>query len=106
MPVVLRGLNGPVTPAGAIALANAGELVGVVLSQLKREGAPIIISGGTSDTIDMRTLVGSYAAPENRVMFMEMAHVYGLPMFGLGGGSDSKLPDEQAAAEAALTHAH
>jgi trimethylamine--corrinoid protein Co-methyltransferase len=103
VPVVLRGLNGPVTPAGAIALANAGELVGVVLSQLKREGAPIIISGGTSDTIDMRTLVGSYAAPENRVMFMEMAHSYGLPMFGLGGGSDSKLPDEQAAAEAALT---
>jgi trimethylamine--corrinoid protein Co-methyltransferase len=32
-----------------------------------------------------------------------MAHHYNLPMFGLGGGSDSKLPDEQAAAEAALT---
>lgn len=103
LPVVLRGLNGPVTMAGALALANAGEMVGVVLSQLKREGAPIIISGGTNDTVDMRTLVGSYAAPENRVMFMEIAHYYGLPMFGLGGGSDSKLPDEQAAAEAALT---
>ncbi len=103
VPVVLRGLNGPVTAAGAIALANAGELVGVVLSQLKREGAPIIISGGTNDTVDMRTLVGSYAAPENRVLFMEMAHFYKMPMFGLGGGSDSKLPDEQAAAEAALT---
>jgi trimethylamine--corrinoid protein Co-methyltransferase len=37
------------------------------------------------------------------VMFMEMAHFYHIPMFGLGGGSDSKLPDEQAAAEAALT---
>jgi trimethylamine--corrinoid protein Co-methyltransferase len=103
IPVVLRGLNGPVTQAGALALANAGEMVGVVLSQLKREGAPIIISGGTNDTVDMRTLVGSYAAPENRVMFMEIAHQHGLPMFGLGGGSDSKLPDEQAAAEAALT---
>jgi trimethylamine--corrinoid protein Co-methyltransferase len=103
VPVVLRGLNGPVTPAGAIALANAGELVGVTLAQLKREGAPIIVSGGTNDTIDMRTLVGSYAAPENRVMFMEMAHFYQMPMFGLGGGSDSKRPDEQAAAEAALT---
>jgi trimethylamine--corrinoid protein Co-methyltransferase len=103
VPVVLRGLNGPVTRAGAIALANAGEMVGVVLSQLKREGAPIIISGGTNDSIDMRTLVDSYAAPENRVLFMEMAHFYRMPMFGLGGGSDSKLPDEQAAAEAALT---
>lgn len=103
VPVVLRGLNGPVTQAGAVALANAGELVGVVLSQLKREGAPIIISGGTNDSVDMRTLVGSYAAPENRVLFMEMAHFYHMPMFGLGGASDSKLPDEQAAAEAALT---
>ncbi len=102
-PVVLRGLNGPVTLAGALALANAGELAGVVLSQIKREGAPIIISGGTNDTVDMRTLVGSYAAPENRVMFMELAHHYGLPMFGLGGASDSKVPDGQAAAEAALT---
>jgi trimethylamine--corrinoid protein Co-methyltransferase len=103
VPVVLRGLNGPVTLAGALALANAGELVGVVLSQLKREGAPIIVSGGTNDMIDMRSLVGSYAAPENRVMFMEMAHRYNLPMFGLGGASDSKLPDGQAAAEAAFT---
>lgn len=103
IPVVLRGLNGPVTQAGALALANAGEMVGVVLAQLKREGAPLIISGGTSDTVDMRSLVGSYAAPENRVLFMEMAHYHGLPMFGLGGASDSKLPDEQAAAEAALT---
>lgn len=103
VPVVLRGLNGPVTLPGALALANAGELVGVVLSQLKREGAPIIISGGTNDMVDMRTLVGSYAAPENRAMFMEMAHHYNIPMFGLGGGSDSKLPDEQAAAEAAFS---
>ncbi|MBI5958756.1 MAG: trimethylamine methyltransferase family protein [Chloroflexi bacterium] len=103
VPVVLRGLNGPVTPAGALALSIAGEMLGVVLAQLVREGAPVIVSGGTNDTVDMRTLVGSYAAPENRVMFMEMAHAYGLPIFGLGGGSDSKLPDEQAAAEAALT---
>lgn len=103
VPVVLRGFNGPVTMAGALALASAGELVGVVISQLKREGAPIMISGGTSDTEDMRYLVGAYAAPENRVHFIEMAHYHGLPIFGLGGGSDSKLPDEQAAAEAALT---
>ncbi len=103
IPVVLRGLNGPVTLAGALALANAGELAGVVLSQLTREGAPIIVSGGTNDMVDMRTLVGIYAAPENRVNFMEVAHFYNLPMFGLGGASDAKLPDEQAAAEAALS---
>lgn len=102
-PVVLRGISGPVTPAGALALANAGELAGLVIAQLKREGAPIILSGGTNDMLDMRTLGDVYAAPENRVMFVEMAHYYGLPIFGLGGASDSKLPDEQAAAEAAFS---
>ncbi|MCL4466256.1 MAG: trimethylamine methyltransferase family protein, partial [Chloroflexi bacterium] len=102
-PVVLRGLSGPVTLAGALALANAGEMVGVVIAQLKREGAPIIISGGTNDMVDMRYLGDVYAAPENRVLFMEMGHRYNLPLFGLGGCSDSKLADEQAAAEAAFS---
>jgi trimethylamine--corrinoid protein Co-methyltransferase len=102
-PMVLRGVSGPVTSAGAIALANAGELVGVVLAQLAREGAPIIHSGGYGDVFDMRTMVGAYAGPESYGGRSAMAAYYGLPSFGLGGASDSKLPDEQAAAEAALT---
>ncbi|MHB1417095.1 MAG: trimethylamine methyltransferase family protein [Chloroflexota bacterium] len=101
--VVLRGLNGPVTLAGALALANAGELAGLAIAQLKREGAPIILSGGTNDMADMRYLGDVYAAPENRVLFMELGHRYGLPLFGLGGASDSKVPDQQAAAEAAFS---
>jgi len=102
-PVVLRGVNGPVTAAGAIALANAGELAGLVIAQLKREGAPIILTGGVNDMLDMRTTVDAYADPTNRVMLVELAHRYGLPIFGLGGCSDSKVPDEQAAAEAAFS---
>ena len=102
-PVVLRGVSGPVTTAGAIALANAGELVGLVLAQLKRQGAPVILTGGVNDMLDMRTMVDSYGAPENRVMLVELAHYYGLPVFGLAGCSDSPVPDEQAAAEAALS---
>jgi trimethylamine---corrinoid protein Co-methyltransferase len=102
-PVVLRGATGPVTAAGAIALANAGELAGLVLAQLKREGAPVILTGGVNDMLDMRTTVDAYADPTNRVMLVELAHRYGLPIFGLTGCSDSKLPDEQAAAEAAFS---
>lgn len=102
-PVVLRGMSGPVTAAGAIALANAGELAGLVLAQLKREGTPIILTGGVNDMADMRSMADVYAAPENRVMLVELAHFYGLPLFGLAGASDSKLPDEQAAAEAAFS---
>jgi trimethylamine--corrinoid protein Co-methyltransferase len=102
-PVVLRGTSGPVTAAGAIALANAGELAGLVIAQLKREGAPIILTGGVNDMLDMRTMVDAYTDPQNRVMLVELAHRYGLPIFGLAGCSDSKIPDEQAAAEAAFT---
>ena len=102
-PLVLRGISGPVTAAGAIALANAGELAGLVLAQLKQEGAPVILTGGVNDMLDMRTMRDVYAAPENRVMLVELAHYYGLPIFGLAGASDAKLPDEQAAAEAAFS---
>ena len=102
-PMVLRGVSGPATSAGAVALANAGELVGLVLAQLKREGAPIIHSGGYGDVFDMRTTTGAYTGPESYGVRTAMAAYYGLPVFGLGGSSDSKLPDEQAAAEASLT---
>lgn len=102
-PVVLRGVSGPVTAAGAIALANAGELAGLVVAQLKREGTPVILTGGVNDMLDMRTTIDAYGAPENRVALVEMAHRYDLPIFGLAGCSDSKIPDEQAAAEAAFS---
>jgi len=102
-PMVLRGVSGPVTSAGAVALANAGELVGLVLAQLKREGAPIIHSGGYGDVFDMRTTTGAYTGPESYGVRTAMGAFYGLPTFGLGGSTDSKLPDEQAAAEASLT---
>lgn len=102
-PVVLRGVNGPSTPAGAAALGNAGELAGLVIAQLKKQGAPVFLSGGTQDLLHMRTLLDVYAAPENEVLCVEIAHYYGLPIFGLGGASDSKLPDQQAAAEVAMT---
>ena len=102
-PVVLRGATGPVTAAGAIALANAGELAGLVIAQLKREGAPVILTGGVNDMLDMRSTQDIYSDPTNRVMLVELAHRYDLPIFGLTGCSDSKLPDEQAAAEAAFS---
>jgi trimethylamine--corrinoid protein Co-methyltransferase len=102
-PVVLRGATGPITAAGAIAMANAGELAGLVISQIKREGTPVILTGGVNDMLEMRTAIDCYSDPTNRVMLVEMAHRYGLPIFGLTGCSDSKLPDEQAAAEAALS---
>ena len=49
------------TQAGAVAFDNAGVLLGVVLSQLNREGAPMIISVMDPASIDMKTMVNIQA---------------------------------------------
>jgi trimethylamine--corrinoid protein Co-methyltransferase len=103
IPVDIGGISGPVTVAGNNVLTNAGVLAGLVLSQLKREGTPFIVSGMSSGSLDMRTMVGPYCPPDPIGVTHALAHHYNLPMFGLGGCSESKLVDGQAAAEAALT---
>jgi trimethylamine--corrinoid protein Co-methyltransferase len=102
-PLVTAGMTGPVTLPGSMAILNAGALVGVVLSQLKREGAPVIVPGCGLTIIDMRTMVNPYCSPDGKGMTHAMSRYYGLPNFALGGGAESKLVDQQAAAEAALT---
>jgi trimethylamine--corrinoid protein Co-methyltransferase len=102
VPASTGGVTSPVTPAGAVALDNAGVLLGLVLSQLHREGAPYIMTGMHPSAMDMRTMVTPYADPE-RGIFQAMARFYNLPAFGWGGISDAKVVDQQAAAEAALT---
>lgn len=103
VPVVSGGMTGPVTLAGDMAMVNAGVLAGLVLSQLKREGAPFILAGWGGEALDMRTMVGPYCAPDPRTMAMGLAHYYDIPAFGFAGASESKLVDAQAGAEAVLT---
>ncbi len=103
IPVSIGGVNAPITPAAGVAFDNAGVLVGLVLSQLKREGAPFITTGLGGASLDMSTMVGPYCEPDLRGIGHALAQHYKLPVFGMGGCSDSKLVDQQAAAEAALT---
>ena len=101
--IVTRGLTTPITVAGFLALNNASQLAGLVLAQLKREGAPFIRCSHGGGTFDMRTMVGQHAAPEARGFNADLAHFYRLPSFGIGGLTGSKTVDQQAALEAALT---
>jgi len=96
------GATAPVTIAGAMVMSNVEFLSGLVLSQLKRKGAPIIYGGGNS-AIDMRTAAYTYAAPEdwlNGMVMRELSAYYDLPCFGEGGCGDAEVFDEQAASEA------
>jgi trimethylamine--corrinoid protein Co-methyltransferase len=98
------GATAPVTIAGALVQANAEQLSGLLITQLVREGAPMIGAGGII-FMDMSQGLISYAAPEfmlANTAFAEMCHFYGIPIFAFSGCSDSKIFDQQAAAEGAI----
>jgi trimethylamine--corrinoid protein Co-methyltransferase len=98
-----RGMSAPITPAGAMALRSAGCFAGVVLSQLKREGSPIIRITPDAPALDLRTVISTYAVPDGGPMAWDLVYYQKLPSFGYGGCSEAKLFDTQAAAEAVLT---
>jgi trimethylamine--corrinoid protein Co-methyltransferase len=98
------GMTVPVTPAGAVVLATAEALAGNVVTQLVRPGHPFVFGAGLAP-IDMTTAVFCYGGPEhliNQGMLTSMAHHYQLPSWGFAGCSDSKVEDQQAAAEHAM----
>jgi trimethylamine--corrinoid protein Co-methyltransferase len=103
LPDVQRGFTCPMTFAGAMACANAGQLVGLLLAQLVNEGTPIILNAAAPSSIDMKTMVLPYAEPAGKAFALEMNFYYNLPTFSTGGCSNSKQLDEQAIMEAALS---
>lgn len=101
-PAPMMGGTAPITVAGAVALGNAEVLSSLVLHQLQNPGAPFLYGHGVHH-LDMKEMISVYGAPEfqlARVLAAEMGRFYNLPVWGYAGHSDSKLPDEQAAADA------
>jgi trimethylamine--corrinoid protein Co-methyltransferase len=98
------GATSPVTVAGALAQGNAEALIGIVLAQLKREGAPVVY-GHSRLHMDMRAALCSYGAPEFMLGMIgchELAHYYDLPVWSYGACSDAKTFDQQAGFVGAL----
>ncbi|MBS0614227.1 MAG: trimethylamine methyltransferase family protein, partial [Proteobacteria bacterium] len=62
-PFTLAGAMAPVTIAGALTLAHAEALCGLVLAQLVRPGAPIIYGSFTSN-VDMKSGSPAFGTPE------------------------------------------
>jgi trimethylamine--corrinoid protein Co-methyltransferase len=104
-PGPIEGASAPVTSAASLAMANAEVLSGLAIAQLRRRGTPFVWGSG-SGPLDMKTVVGTYAAPEFMLHCMAMAELahsyYHLPVWSFAGCSDSKLPDIQAGIESAL----
>jgi len=100
-PALLSGGSGPVTLAGAIVVANAEALSGLVIQQLRAKGAPAI-TGFSATPMDMRSGTTVYASPDERLTHSaccDLYHYYGLPVWGEAGCSDAATLDEQAALE-------
>ncbi len=103
-PGPLMGATGPATVAGTLALTFAEVLFGVVLVQAIKPGAPVVLKPDT-DVFDMRTTQVTYGSPEQalgKAIAAQMARHYDLPIYGLGGGVEAKVPDAEAASEAMM----
>jgi trimethylamine--corrinoid protein Co-methyltransferase len=100
----LAGASTPVTEAGTIVQANAEALCGLVVHQLKNQGAPFLYGYGDSP-LDMRTMQALYAVPHALLLqggLCDLARYYSLPSWGYAGCSSAKVFDEQAVMEATM----
>ncbi len=100
-PCPSSGATAPATIAGMLVQSLAETLLATVLCHLKNPGAPLIM-GGVTTLLDMKKSTYSYGAPELSLASAantDISKWINLPMFSTGGCSDSKILDEQAAAE-------
>lgn len=103
IPLNAGGVNSPATIAGCMASMNAGILLGVVLSQLVRQGAPIAVPGWNGGPYNLKTMVGNYVLADEQGVPTSMGKFYDLPVFGLGGATDAKVLDHQAGMECTIS---
>jgi len=100
----LMGATGPVTLAGLLVQANAEVLSGIVITQLRRSGAPVIY-GVSPALLDMKYCtdrVGGIEVILTACTGAEIGKYYGLPTHSYLGLSDSKAVDGQSCFESAL----
>ncbi len=100
-PCPSSGATAPATIAGMLVQSLAETLMAVVLCHLKSPGTPLIM-GGVTTLLDMKYSTYSYGAPELSLASAantDISKWLNLLMFSTGGCTDSKILDEQAAAE-------
>jgi trimethylamine--corrinoid protein Co-methyltransferase len=103
-PFTLAGAMAPVTIAGALTLAHAEALAGLVLAQIVRPGAPIVYGSFTSN-VDMKSGSPAFGTPEYvKAAFGagQMARFLGLP-WRSSNATASNTPDAQAAYESQMS---
>ncbi|MEH0021415.1 MAG: trimethylamine methyltransferase family protein [Desulfobacter sp.] len=103
-PGPIAGATGPITPAGNIALGNAELLACIAISQMIREGTPVVY-GLQATTSDMKTggiSIGSPGFSLECAWGARLAKMYNLPCRGGGASSDAKGVSVQSGYESML----
>ena len=104
-PFILAGAMSPVTVAGTCTQILAEAMAGIALTQLIRPGCPVVF-GTFAAAVSMATGAPTFGTPEpSQVIYATaaLARRLGVPYRSGGGLCASKLPDAQAAYEAANT---
>lgn len=104
VPAPLSGATSPITIHGTLVQINVEILAGVVISQLKSAGAPVIC-GGAPSSFDMRYATPRFGAVEAMIVSCASSEIgkhYGLPTHSYLGTSDSKNIDAQSGFESGL----
>jgi trimethylamine--corrinoid protein Co-methyltransferase len=104
-PCPIGGATAPTTSAGILVTALCESLHGLVIAQALRPGTPFV-TGGVVSIMDMRHSTLAYGAPElslQSAALGEMGRYLGVPVWSTAGCTDSKLLDEQAAIEGAIS---
>jgi trimethylamine--corrinoid protein Co-methyltransferase len=100
----MGGTTAPITLAGLLAVQHAELLVGLVLTQLAREGTPFLY-GGTSSLSSMQSGALMIGAPAYWTLMeatVRLGHWLGVPVRAGGSVTDAHVPDAQAGIESAL----
>ncbi len=103
-PFTLAGAMAPVTITGALTLAHAEALAGIVLAQMVRPGAPIIYGSFTSN-VDMKSGSPAFGTPEYAKAAFgagQLARHIRLP-WRSSNATASNAPDVQSAYEAQMS---
>jgi trimethylamine--corrinoid protein Co-methyltransferase len=104
-PCPMNGGTAPTTSAGVLVTALCESLHGLVISQAIQPGTPFVM-GGVVSIMDMQHATLAYGAPElalQSAALTEMAQYLGLPVWSTAGCTDSKVLDEQAGIEGAIS---
>jgi trimethylamine--corrinoid protein Co-methyltransferase len=105
LPAPMAGATSPVTLAGYIVQHNTQILSGIVITQVLREGSPVVYCNAPT-LFNMREGNPIIATPETmlcRIAGSQMARFYHIPSHSIGFDTDAHIVDQQCVWEKALT---